>query len=614
MLAAVPLWSSAPSAGAATASTATTLSTATVSVNAGQSLATVPPTAIGTNASVYDSKLTDTAVPGLLKQAGVGLVRFPGGSSSDSYDWKTNSDLTNGPQAVDFDQYAAMLQQTGAQGMVTVNYGSGDAIGATESPAETGAQLAADWVRYANITHNYHIKYWEIGNEVYGNGTYGADWETDKHCSTGTNPTDCGPAVYARNVKAYITAMKAVDPTIQVGVVLTAPGNWPDGATSAGSPQPWNQTVMTALAGQIGFADVHWYPQNPSSVTPPGPTDAGLLADAAQIPTMLSTLRSQLGQYAGSSSVPIMVTETNSVSSNPGKQTVGLVNALFLPQDYLGWLAGGVSSVDWWQIHNGIVTTGDNGSSLYGSAAYGDYGMLADGSCATAGGTQLCEPSADTPFPAYNGMTLLSRFVHPGDTLVSTGSSQSLLQAYAVRAADGSLRVLLVNDDPANSYQVSLNYSGFTPASGTPTVTTMAGGAAALTTASAGTAGSQTVAPYSAALLTLQPGSAPGTGGCRVGYSVNDWGSGFTAALVLTNTGTTPVNGWTLSFAWPGNQRLSNGWNATWTQSGSTVTGTSLSYNGSLAPGASTTVGFNAAYSGSNQPPSTFTLNGATCG
>ncbi|WP_152628096.1 cellulose binding domain-containing protein [Streptacidiphilus neutrinimicus] len=704
LVAAAPLWSSAPSAGAVTfAATA-----ATVRVNAAQSVATVPATAIGTNASVYDSKLSDAAVPGLLKQAGVGLVRFPGGSSSDSYDWKTNSDLANGPQAVDFDQYATMLQQSGAQGMVTVNYGSGDVIGAAESPAETGAQLAADWVRYANVTHDYHIKYWEIGNEVYGNGTYGADWETDKHCSTGTNPTDCGPAVYAQNVKAYIAAMKAVDPTIQVGVVLTAPGNWPDGSTSAGSPQPWNQTVMTALAGQIGFADVHWYPQNPSSVTPPGPTDAGLLADAAQIPTMLGTLRSQLGQYAGSSSVPIMVTETNSVSSNPGKQTVGLVNALFLPQDYLGWLAGGVAGVDWWQIHNGIVTTGDNGSSLYGSAGYGDYGMLADGSCGTVSGTQLCEPSADTPFPAYNGLTLLSRFVHPGDTLVYAGSSQSLLHAYSVKVADGSLRVLLVNDDPANGYQVSLNYAGFTPASGTPTVTTMAGAAAALTTASAGTAGSQTVAPYSAVLLTLQPGSAtappttpgtpaasavtstsvnlswtpstsstglagydvvqvagsaetvvasptspsatvsglqPGTGytfavyardtagdrssrsgtvtvttaaatggGCRVGYTVNDWGSGFTAALVLTNTGSTPVNGWTLSFRWPGNQQLSNGWNATWTQSGSTVTATSLSYNGALAPGASTTVGFNAAYSGGNQAPSGFTLNGAACG
>ncbi|PYC79442.1 alpha-L-arabinofuranosidase, partial [Streptomyces tateyamensis] len=128
LLAAGPLCTTAPSAGAA----ATATSAATVSVNAGQSLATVPATAIGTNGSVYDSKLTDAAVPGLLKQAGVGLVRFPGGSSSDSYNWKTNSDLTYGTQAVDFDHYATMLQQSGAQGMVTVNYGSGDTIGAAE--------------------------------------------------------------------------------------------------------------------------------------------------------------------------------------------------------------------------------------------------------------------------------------------------------------------------------------------------------------------------------------------------------------------------------------------------------------------------------------------------
>ncbi|MFE9428799.1 cellulose binding domain-containing protein [Kitasatospora sp. NPDC006697] len=703
LLAAGPLWTTVPSAGAAASAT----TTATVSVNAAQSLATVPATAIGTNGSVYDSKLTDAAVPGLLQQAGVGLVRFPGGSSSDSYNWKTNSDLTNGTQAVDFDQYATMLQQSGAQGMVTVNYGSGDTVGASESPAETGPQLAADWVRYANVTHNDHIKYWEIGNEIYGNGTYGGSgWETDKHCGTGG--TGCGPAVYAQNAKAYIAAMKAVDPSIQIGVVLTAPGNWPDGVTNSANPQSWNQAVMTALAGQIDFADVHWYPQNPSSVTPPGPTDAGLLSAPAQIPSMVSTLRSQLGQYAGSSSVPIMITETNSVSSNPGKQTVGLVNALFLPQDYLGWLANGVSSVDWWQIHNGIVTGSDNGSALYGSANYGDYGMLADGSCGTVNGSQLCEPAADTPFPAYNGMTLLGRFAHPGDTLVQAGSDQSLLKSYSVKASDGSLRVLLVNDDPANSYQVNLGYTGFTPAAGAPSVTTMAGASAALSTATAGTAATQTVAPYSAVLLTLQPGSAvtppttPGTptgsgvtsssvglswapssssaglagydvvqvqgstetvlatptgasatlsglrpstaytfavyardtagnrsarsgtvtvttaaatggGSCKVGYSVNDWGSGFTASLVLTNTGSTPVNGWTLSFGWAGNQQLTNGWNAAWTQSGGTVTATSLSYNGSLAPGQSTTLGFNASYSGANQAPSAFTLNGTPC-
>src|SRR5689334_12163821 len=55
---------------------------ASVSVNAGSHLATVPTTGIGTNGSVYDADLIDAAVPGLLNNAGVKLVRFPGGSTS----------------------------------------------------------------------------------------------------------------------------------------------------------------------------------------------------------------------------------------------------------------------------------------------------------------------------------------------------------------------------------------------------------------------------------------------------------------------------------------------------------------------------------------------------
>jgi hypothetical protein len=513
-----------PTAGASVSRAAAV--SATVSVNAGQTVATVPATAIGANGSVYDADLTDAAVPGLLKTAGTDLIRFPGGTSSDTYDWKNNTDFISGQtQSTSFDQFATLLSQTGAQGMVTVNYGTGDEIGATQSPALTGAQFAAAWVRYANVTHNYDIKYWEIGNEVYGNGTYGADWEPDQHCAAGADPTDCGPAVYAQNVKAYISAMKAVDPNIVVGVVLTAPGSWPDAVTSGGSPQPWNQTVMTALAGQIGFADVHWYPQNPSSVSPPGPTDAGLLADPAQIPTVVSNLRSQLNQYAGAgaSTLPIMVTETNSVSSNPGKQTVSIVNALYLDQDYLGWLQSGVSSVVWWQIHNGIVTAGDNGSSLYGTADYGDYGILSNGTCGAINGSQVCEPAVDTPFPAYYGMQLLGQFIHAGDTLVSASSGQSLVQAYAVKAADGSLRVLLINDDPSNSYTVGLNYTGFTPSTAAPSVSTLAAPGTGITTTATGSAGSRTIAPYSATLITLQPGASvtpPTTPGTPVASGV----------------------------------------------------------------------------------------------
>ena len=237
---------------------------AQLTVSPAQPLATVPGTAIGINASTYDSSLLDPQVPGLLRGAGISLVRLPGGSESDQYDWKTNTDVIgNFREAVDFGQFMSVIRQAGAQAMVTVDYGTGNTIGQQDGSGETGPQIAADWVRYANIQHHYGIKYWEIGNEVYGNGTYGADWEADDHCTTtlaggavvlGSEPSqtyNCGPAVYAANAAQYIAAMKAVDPHISVGVVLTAsgaPNNWPDGVTNPQtSPESWNQTVLSAL-------------------------------------------------------------------------------------------------------------------------------------------------------------------------------------------------------------------------------------------------------------------------------------------------------------------------------------------------------------------------------
>ena len=499
----------AAAGGATPTDGAATAGTATVGVDATQQLATVPSTGIGLNASTYDSYVSDASVPGLVRAAGVGLMRFPGGTESDEYDWRTNTDVLSGDaQATDFDQFMAMAGKARVQPMITVNYGTGDTLGATRSPAETGAQVAADWVRYANVQHHYHVRYWEIGNEVYGNDTYGAYWEPDDHCGAvppASQPTTCGPDVYARTVARYVAAMKAVDPSIKVGVVLTAPGSWPDGQTAPGSPQPWNQTVLSALGGSVDFADVHWYPQNPSNVTPPGPTDAGLLADTDQIPGIVSTLRDEFAQYAGDRGLPIMLTETNSVSSNPGKQTTSTVNALYLEQDYLGWLTAGVSNVDWWQLHNGIVTTGDNGSDLFGTTNYGDYGVLSDATCGTSGGTQVCEPKAETPFPAYNGLALLGRFVDPGDGLLATSSDQPLLRAYAARAGGGALRVMLVNDSPDTSYTVDLGYTGFTPAPGTPRVSSLSGDGSAIAAGHQGSAGSQTVPPYSVTVVTLSP-------------------------------------------------------------------------------------------------------------
>lgn len=467
---------------------------AEVTVDADHALAVVPGTAIGLNASTYDSYVTDTAVPRLVRAAGVALMRFPGGTQSDEYNWKNNTDVKSGAtEATNFDQFMGLVKRIHGQAMITVNYGTGNTAG--QAYSETGAQFAADWVKYANITHHEHIKYWEIGNEIYGNGTYGADWEPDENCATGTTqPDNCGPAVYAKNVAAYAKAMKAVDPTIKIGVVLTTPGSWPDGVTAPGSPKPWNDTVLSALSGTIDFADVHWYPQNPSNVTPPGPTDAGLLADTDQIPGIAAALRKEFDTYLGRQ-VPVTLTETNSVSSNPGKQTVSTVNALYLEQDYLGWISNGVSNVDWWQLHNGIVTSGDNGPGLFGDTKYGDYGVLSDATCADS----ICEPAAETPFPAYNGLVLLSQFIHPGNTLVPATSTQQMLRSYAVR--DGhSVRVMLVNDSPDSAYSVRLHYPGTHPGHGAK-ITSLSGDGSKVVR-STGSASAVTVPPYSITLIS----------------------------------------------------------------------------------------------------------------
>ncbi len=101
---------------------------------------------------------------------------------------------------------------------------------------------------------------------------------------------------------------------------------------------------------------------------------------------------------------------------------------------------------------------------------------------------------------------------------------------------------------------------------------------------------------------------------CKVNYTVSSqWPYGFSANITITNTGTAAINGWTLTFAFPGNQQITNLWNGTESQSGQQVTITNANWNGSIAVQGTVSVGFNASWTGSNSSPSTFTLNGHTC-
>jgi cellulose 1,4-beta-cellobiosidase len=110
---------------------------------------------------------------------------------------------------------------------------------------------------------------------------------------------------------------------------------------------------------------------------------------------------------------------------------------------------------------------------------------------------------------------------------------------------------------------------------------------------------------------------ASAAGACSVSYVVtNQWSTGFTVqGIQITNLGPA-INGWTLTFSFPGTQTIAAGpWNGTFTQTGSQVTVTNLSYNGSIPTNGSVNPapGFNGVLTGTNPPPTSFSLNGTVC-
>ncbi|MEV5279424.1 glycoside hydrolase family 6 protein [Streptomyces sp. NPDC052811] len=122
------------------------------------------------------------------------------------------------------------------------------------------------------------------------------------------------------------------------------------------------------------------------------------------------------------------------------------------------------------------------------------------------------------------------------------------------------------------------------------------------------------IAGSSAAALCATSADAAATATpCTVDYKVqNQWGTGFTAAVTVTNNAVAKSS-WAVKWSYAGDQQVTSGWSANVSQSGTAVTAANESYNGALATGGSVTFGFNASYSGTNAIPGTFTLDGVTC-
>lgn len=108
-------------------------------------------------------------------------------------------------------------------------------------------------------------------------------------------------------------------------------------------------------------------------------------------------------------------------------------------------------------------------------------------------------------------------------------------------------------------------------------------------------------------------GDPGGSAACKVAYATNVWQGGFTADVTVTNTGSTPVDGWKLGFTLPAGQQITSAWNAGVAPSSGAVTASNVAYNAQIAPGGHASFGFQGRYGGAFAKPGGFTLNGTAC-
>jgi Glycosyl hydrolase family 12/Cellulose binding domain len=208
---------------------------------------------------------------------------------------------------------------------------------------------------------------------------------------------------------------------------------------------------------------------------------------------------------------------------------------------------------------------------------------------------------------------IISYVLNPGATSFTNLNALALIQDAVSRGSINSAHYLLDAEAGFEIWQggqgLATNSFSFSAAGGgaptpTPVVTP---------TPTVRPSATPTVRPSATPTRTPSPtptatpaptGTGSGTARCSASLHVdNQWGNGFTATVTVSNPGTVATKTWKVTWTWPGNQAISNSWNAAVTSSGSAVTATNLPYNNVIAPAGNTAFGLQAGFSGTNAVP-----------
>lgn len=336
----------------------------------------------------------------------------------------------------EIDNLAQFAQQSGAEVMIQVNVSMNDPY------------MWADLLRYTNIENDYDFKYWELGNEI--------DLEASQGSEAGMDA-----ATYQARVAAYVQALRAVDPTIEIVGGVSASGH-----DIVGSNWAWGVSAMSRYlyAGVAGGADAlsyHWY-QTCNSGSDTGaitvwdwglsPGDDGIADPYENWRHSYSRLWSRIGpervQYEvipAGSPMPQGITELNidACDFDAAPQNSNHLNAVWMA-DVLGRLAyNGLDFVTWYTGY------GNQGQGFPMIFSVEDY-----------------YPATVYLRPAYYTLFLYGNYF--GDQLVASGSSQEAdISIWAATDSEdpGTLK-LMVSNISNRAITATIDLAGFNAVSG----------------------------------------------------------------------------------------------------------------------------------------------------
>jgi glucuronoarabinoxylan endo-1,4-beta-xylanase len=366
---------------------------------------------------------------------------------------------------------------------------------------------------------------------------------------------------------------------------------WDDGTVASGLT--WAQHIYQGLTGAGLNAFLYWW----GSTTPSENGDnEGLIQinGSSVIPSGRLWAFANYSRYVHPGAVRIAASSSNSaVDLAAFKNTDGTVAIVALNTgggaDPISYSLSGTGTP------NGATVTPFLTNSASNVAAQSPLTVTGGSFTASIPARSLVTYVVGTSGSGGNTVTV----ANPGNQSGTTGTAASL-QVHATDSGTGQTLSYTATGLPAG---LSIA-SGTGLISGTPTT---AGTSTVTVTATDGTGASG-----SATFTWAISGSGGGT--CKVTYATqSQWAGGFVAGVTIANTGSPQINGWTLKFTFPGDQKITNAWSGTATQSGENVTITNASYNAAIPPGGTVSLGFQGTWASSDAVPAAFTVNGTAC-